>query len=102
MSEGSSDNEGAEDDLSPAQTNYLLQVIKGKCPSVSRCRMRTKNRPIRKTTEDNMELPLDQPPLLERNAVPENAAEGEPSEEVFRDRKAINIRRPVGSKERIG
>lgn len=49
-----------------------------------------------------MELPLDQPPLLERNAVPENAAEGEPSEEVFRDRKAINIRRPVGSKERIG
>lgn len=41
MSEGSSDGDGQENDLSPAQANYLIQIIKGgKCKSVSRCRMR--------------------------------------------------------------
>ncbi len=53
MSEGSSDNEGHEDDLSPAQANYLIQMIKGgKCGSVSRCKMRAKSKATRKTSEN--------------------------------------------------
>ena len=43
LSEGSSDGEGDENDLSAAQTNFLIDVIKGgKYKSVSRCKMRNK------------------------------------------------------------
>lgn len=60
MSEGSSDGEGDEDDLSPAQANYLLEMIKGgKCRSVSRCKVRTKSRPSTRKTSEN--TPYDVP-----------------------------------------
>lgn len=53
MVEGSSDGEGDEDDLSPKQNDYLLQMIKGgKYKSISRSKLRNKSRPIRKTSED--------------------------------------------------
>lgn len=55
MSEGSSDNEGREDDLSPAQANYLFRMIKGgNCGSLDRCKMRVKSKTTRKTTENNV------------------------------------------------
>jgi hypothetical protein len=54
MSEGSSDLEGDENDLSAAQANFLIEMIKGgKCKSVSRCKMRTKIKiEQHRTTED--------------------------------------------------
>jgi len=68
MSEGSSDNEGNEDDLSPAQANYLIQMIKGgKCGSVSRCKMRLKSKVTRKTTED---IKIEISELAEEPTVP--------------------------------
>jgi hypothetical protein len=46
LSEGSSDGEGEEDDLSPVQAQYLMQLIKGtKHRSVSRCKARSHSRP---------------------------------------------------------
>lgn len=64
MSEGSSDGEGDEDDLSPAQANYLLEMIKGgKCRSVSRCKVRTKSRSSTRKTSENISYEV---PVLEQ------------------------------------
>ncbi len=54
LSEGSSDGEGDENDLSAAQTSFLIDVIKGaKYKSVSRCKMRNKAKlEQHRTTED--------------------------------------------------
>lgn len=102
LSEGSSDGEGEENDLPAAQANYLAQLIKGsKCQSLSRCRMRTRSRPDQqRTTEDNYAPPVEQE-TLER-PPPEDIPEGCSSEEVFARKRAINIRKPVTSKEKIG
>ena len=58
LSEGSSDLEGEENDLSAAQATYLVDIIKGgKCKSVSRCKMRGKVKiEQHRTTEDACKL----------------------------------------------
>jgi len=54
VSEGSSDKEDEDNDLSQAQATLLIDVIKGgKCGSVSRCKMRVKGKKEQNhTTED--------------------------------------------------
>ena len=56
MSEGSSDGEGEDNDLSPEQASYLMDIIKkGKYESVSKCHTRHKSRnEHNRTSEDLM------------------------------------------------
>lgn len=101
MSEGSSDGEGAEEDLSPEQTNYIMQMIKGgKCGSMSRTSMRKKSKQSsRKTTEDHTEERTNKEESEDRVFLKNDEID---SSEVFRCKRAINIRKPYNqSKEKI-